>query len=641
MFEIRQVSKKYNRDYVLNDISFTITNGLNYIVGGSGSGKTTLLKMISGMDQNFEGTIHYCGENIKEFSSYEKSYMYNKEFGFIWQDFNLLEDVSVLDNVLLPQYLKSTNTRNNAEKVLKELKIFNLANKKVKSLSGGQKQRVAIARELMKNPKVLIADEPTSALDEHSSKITMDILKEIAKKRIVIIVTHDINLIDKTATVFDLDSGEAIRESQEPTIEKGRLEFNDLHRLSIKSAFSLTKPTSKNKFGRFLLSAFSLMIAGTLLFAAVNSTVGQSSQNDFDQLVDTYGESFADLNIVGSFVGSGGTDGSEKPSMDVTQDINGLYEKYVTDKRVEFALFLQAFDTIQVRVDGENFSVQKTGEMPSINKLIAGEMPADQAKEIVVPESFVETLGISNEQAIGKEIVFDSSIFNWETGEPVVKETSVTTKITGVSDTTVHFEVEGKLFEDTVDDAFLLSKAALDDIRKQAGIQQDEMNFLIRPKTPADMIHLKDELNSTGIVPIGQFELVEDIVRLNEQTAEQSGFANKILGALSVVIVTVITLFTSMMRRREYAIFKVSGYSNVHLHLLNLTEKVLETVTAIGLLFVASPLIAMVAGTLFEMNGFNMRWVLSICSAGVLATLLTSFVIIKTDITTAFKKGDR
>lgn len=645
MFEIKQVGKKYNGNFVLKDISFTIANGLNFIVGGSGSGKTTLLKLISGMDQKFDGTINYCGKNIKELSSYEKSYLYNKEFGFVWQDFNLLEDVSVLDNVLLPQYLNSPNTKKNAEKILKELKIFNLATKKVKSLSGGQKQRVAIARELMKNPKVLIADEPTSALDEESSKTTMDILKSIAKKRTVIIVTHDTSLINKTATVFDLDKGGTIRVPHEPVLEKGKLQFNDIHRLSIKSAFSLTKGTIKNKFGGFLLTAFTLMVAGTLMFVAVNSMIGQSSQNDFDQLVDTYGDSFADMHIVGSFIGSGGLDDSEKPDMDVTQDISGLYEKYLTDKRVEFAVFLQAFDNIKVSVDGENFPVQKTGELPSINKLIAGKMPVDQAKDIVVPESFVDTLGISNEQAIGKEIVFASSVFNWETGEPKLRETSVTATISGISDTTVHFEVEGELFEDTVDDAFLLSKAALDDIRKQAGIRQDAMNFLIRPKTPADLIYLKDELNETGIVPVGQFELVEDIVRLNEQTTEQSGFANKIIGALSVVIVVVITLFTSMMRRRDYAIYKASGYSTGHLNVLNLTEKSIETVTAIGLMFVASPLINMAAGVLFEMNGFNMemrvRWMLSICSAGALATLITALTITKTDIATALKKGDR
>ena len=134
-------------------------------------------------------------KTLKTLTSNEKSYFYNNIFGFVWQDFNLLEDLSVLENVLLPQYLKDNQNQKNAEKILKELEIFNLAQQKVKYLSGGQKQRVAIARELMKNPQVIIADEPTSALDEKTSKITMDILKTISKNRTVIIVTHDTSLI--------------------------------------------------------------------------------------------------------------------------------------------------------------------------------------------------------------------------------------------------------------------------------------------------------------------------------------------------------------------------------------------------------------------------------------------------------------
>ena len=204
MFEIKNVSKQYNGEFALNDISFTMGKGLNFIVGASGSGKTTLLKIISGMEQDFDGEVYYCGKSIKELTSNEKSYFYNNIFGFVWQDFNLLEDLSVLENVLLPQYLKNEQNQKDADKVLKELEIVDLAHQKVKNLSGGQKQRVAIARELMKNPQVIIADEPTSALDEKTSKTTMDILKAISKKRTVIIVTHDTNLIDSKSNIIRL-----------------------------------------------------------------------------------------------------------------------------------------------------------------------------------------------------------------------------------------------------------------------------------------------------------------------------------------------------------------------------------------------------------------------------------------------------
>src|SRR5690606_21430072 len=116
--------------------------------------------------------------------------------------------------------------------VLKELEIADLAHRKVKDLSGGQKQRVAIARELMKNPQVIIADEPTSALDEKTTKTTMAILKKIAEKRTVIIVTHDTKLIDRKSTILDLDEG-AVAVPHEVVTDKEGLAYNESHRLSI------------------------------------------------------------------------------------------------------------------------------------------------------------------------------------------------------------------------------------------------------------------------------------------------------------------------------------------------------------------------------------------------------------------------
>lgn len=137
----------------------------------------------------------------------------------MWQDFNLLEEATVLENVLLSGYLKEAQNKENAEKILKDLKIFNFAQKKVKDLSGGQKQRVAIARELMKNPQVIIADEPTSALDEKNAKITMDILRAISKNRTVIVVTHDTSLISEKDHIFELDKGELFQ-SQKFNLQK-------------------------------------------------------------------------------------------------------------------------------------------------------------------------------------------------------------------------------------------------------------------------------------------------------------------------------------------------------------------------------------------------------------------------------------
>jgi len=140
-------------------------------------------------------------------------------------------------------------------------------------------------------------------------------------------------------------------------------------------------------------------------------------------------------------------------------------------------------------------------------------MPMGEDNEIAVPESFIEKLGIKAEEALGKTIDFKGRVYNWDSGEPVSMPVSTTVNIVGVVDTTVKYEYGGQLMEYSVDDSFFFSRSALNEMRTQADIKNSEGNFTIRTKTPADLIAIKDELNAEGIVPLGRFELVEDMVR--------------------------------------------------------------------------------------------------------------------------------
>ena len=369
MFEIKNVSKQYNGAFALNNISLNIGRGLNFIIGASGSGKTTLLKIISGMEEAFDGDVFYCGKSIKSLSSNEKAYFYNNILGFIWQDFNLLEDSTVFENVLLPQYLKNNHNEKNAEMALKDLKIFNIANQKVKYLSGGQKQRVAIARELMKNPQVIIADEPTSALDKNTSKTIMDALRVLAKTRTVVVVTHDTSFIKPKDHVIELDKGELVSKPEITFNKMHEIKIQNKQRFSVKNAFTLTKSNIKNKFGQFTIATLTLVIASILLLTTISGSISGSSQGEFDKLIETYGESLTDIGLYNSFMDASGTDGKEnnKPSGNVNQDISGLYDLYAKDDRVSFIAYLQAFNDIKITVDGKEHQIKSSGSAPTIN----------------------------------------------------------------------------------------------------------------------------------------------------------------------------------------------------------------------------------------------------------------------------------
>ena len=135
MFVIKNVTKQYGMEYALQDVTMNIGRGMNFLVGTSGSGKTTLLKILSGMDGDFEGEVFYNGKSVRDFSNKERSGLYNSVFGFVWQDFHLLEEATVLENVLLPGYLQNGPDKTRAQKLLRQLKIEDLENQKIKYLS--------------------------------------------------------------------------------------------------------------------------------------------------------------------------------------------------------------------------------------------------------------------------------------------------------------------------------------------------------------------------------------------------------------------------------------------------------------------------------------------------------------------------
>ncbi|MBA5257056.1 ABC transporter ATP-binding protein/permease [Enterococcus hirae] len=168
MLSLIEIKKVFGNEIVLNHLSGDFQKGLNFIYGPSGSGKTTLLNIISGMDQNFEGDVYFNSQSMKRFTKKELSDYYYNSIGFIWQDYQLIEYLSVecnIDLVLSLSNLNKAERKMKVAKVLEELGISGLAKMKVAKLSGGQKQRVAIARALVKDPEIIIADEPTKHLD--------------------------------------------------------------------------------------------------------------------------------------------------------------------------------------------------------------------------------------------------------------------------------------------------------------------------------------------------------------------------------------------------------------------------------------------------------------------------------------------
>lgn len=200
LLELEHIKKSFRQNkrevIVLKDVSLTVAFGdMISIMGPSGSGKSTLLRIIGCMDDATEGTYCIDGKNQKHLSDKELAYLRNQKFGFIFQDFALIEEETVFENVMVPIFFskeKRKNVEAEIESLLEKLNIGHLIDKKVTTLSGGEKQRVAIARALINHPDVLLADEPTGALDEENTIQLMELFRELNQSGIsILIITHD------------------------------------------------------------------------------------------------------------------------------------------------------------------------------------------------------------------------------------------------------------------------------------------------------------------------------------------------------------------------------------------------------------------------------------------------------------------
>lgn len=219
MIEVKDLTKIYptkERDFIaLNGVSLKFEPGeFIAILGESGSGKTTFLNMISGVDVKTRGKIMFNELDVDKFNDSKWREVRNQEIGFIFQRFNLIDHLTVMENVVLPLILTgSDNTiaRVIAKRLLKEVELEGVEDKLASELSGGQRQRVAIARTIIINPTIILADEPTGALDSSTALEIMKLLQKFAPGRIIIMVTHDEDLAYKNATrVVRLHDGEIL-----------------------------------------------------------------------------------------------------------------------------------------------------------------------------------------------------------------------------------------------------------------------------------------------------------------------------------------------------------------------------------------------------------------------------------------------
>ena len=287
MLQLQHISKVYhtgNQEFhALKDISIRFReNEFVSILGQSGSGKTTLLNIIGGLDQYTSGDLLIQGESTKQFKNRDWDSYRNHTIGFVFQSYNLIGHQTALSNVEIAMTLSGVSKAERKKRAIEALERVGLKDhlyKKPNQMSGGQMQRIAIARALVNNPKVVLADEPTGALDSETSVQIMELLKDIAKERLVIMVTHNPELAQAYSTrIVQVLDGNILSDSNpyEPIEEskQGDIQFTKT-KMSFMTALALSFNNLLTKKGRTFLTAFagSIGIIGIALILALSNGV--------------------------------------------------------------------------------------------------------------------------------------------------------------------------------------------------------------------------------------------------------------------------------------------------------------------------------------------------------------------------------
>lgn len=295
MLELKNICKSYKTNSVivnaLKDVSLNFRkNEFVSILGPSGSGKTTLLNIIGGLDSYDSGNLIICGRSTKNYSDKDWDNYRNNKIGFVFQNYNLIDHLTVLDNVKLSltlSGLREEETKKKSINIIKKVGLINHINKKPNQLSGGQMQRVAIARALVNNPDIIVADEPTGALDKKTSEEILTVLKNISKEKLVIMVTHNVYLAKKYSDrIISIEDGEITNDTMpyEKVKVKDKECITKNKQMNIKSVFMLSLYNLLTKKKRTILTsvAGSIGIIGIALILSINKGVN-NYLDDFEK----------------------------------------------------------------------------------------------------------------------------------------------------------------------------------------------------------------------------------------------------------------------------------------------------------------------------------------------------------------------
>ncbi|BCG56992.1 ABC transporter ATP-binding protein/permease [Paenibacillus sp. URB8-2] len=597
LLEIKEVNKSYKlagkeKIAVLSGVNLSFSSGeFVSILGESGSGKSTLMNIIGGMDSDYEGEVIVQGKSLRSMKEKEIDAYRKNKIGFIFQSFNLIPHLTVLENVTIAMQMmdKSEKERNRrALEILEEVGLKGHVKKRPNQLSGGQKQRVAIARALANDPDIILADEPTGALDQETSEQILDLLDSIAQKGVLIItVTHSQRVADFGSRIVRVEDG-SIREDQ-ALKERYNSEKKSVDKkgksLSFLASFKLAIRNMQLKAKRNLLVALgaSIGISSVLLMLSLgNGVTGYIN----DQINSSTNPLLIDVvKSAGGNVKAQGGPPAERLVGDLFTEEDVAKISGIKDvKSVEKATTIR--EKSNMVYGSKNYglpALQTVTDSVTESNIEAGTLPS--GNEVMLSTGFAQRL--TNEQAYGSFIGKSVKLFVNEmssSNQPVIVEKELT--VSGIYKQADRGPVGGA-------DAYV-AYSTLEEAYNQQNISLNPLQINAYAADVNDVEHIKSDIESAGFV-------TSPTTKLMKQLTTYINLASWLLAAIAGIsllvsgIMILIVLYVSVVERtREIGILRAIGARKKDIQRIFFSESALIGLLSGGIAVVGSVLISFV-----------------------------------------------
>ncbi|CAK1242132.1 ABC-type lipoprotein export system [Fructobacillus cardui] len=591
--------KNIRKSYFLGKEEFPVLKGidLNFdlgdfvsILGESGGGKSTLMNIIGGLDRNFSGEVLVKGKLLDHKQEKELDRYRRETIGYIYQSYNLVSHLSVLDNVLVSLDMTTLNKKereDRAKELLQKVGLEKQIKKYPNQLSGGQKQRVAIARALASDPKVIIADEPTGALDAENTLEVLELLNDIAKEgRLVITVTHSQAVADAGTRIVRLADGQI--ESDERL--KPAFETADKEMLGSRPLPLMASMRTAAKHFKYNIKHNSLIILGTAigLFAVVlfsglgNGISGYIGDqiakvaNPQSVTVSRYSKETDGESSAATLLGGGSTEAFTADQIKQIKDASHV-------SKVENSYNASNVNTTYNGKSTTVTSLTNWTSQNTIDSIKAGRAP--KTNEVLLDETTVtKRLGFSNyKDAIGKEVTLTYQVQNGQSATPV----TFTAKISGVTKANSQGIPQASTSTRTIEAA--MEKAGLSTAPSTLSLKVDDMDNVKATTKKIDDIKdgSSNRLYKTSSV-MSIIDQAQTYVNLATNVLATIAGISLIVSALMIIV----TMYMSVSARtKEIGILRAIGESKGDIQWLFITESLItgliSAVFATGLAFLA------------------------------------------------------